>query len=73
MSDADDTFAKATDSLIALYRGVERSTLDLPLVSFMPVLIFMWAFLRFYMEGTSICRSPLHCGVASNLYATDLV
>src|SRR5260221_12500064 len=48
MSDADDTFAKATDSLIALYRGVERSTLDLPLVSFMPFLIFMWAFLRFY-------------------------
>src|SRR6266446_4006712 len=48
MSDADDTFAKATDSLIALYRGVERSTLDLPLVSFMPILIFMWAFLKFY-------------------------
>ena len=48
MSDADDTFAKATDSLIALYRGIERSTLDLPLVSFMPILIFIWAFLRFY-------------------------
>lgn len=48
MSDADDRFAKATDSLIALYRGVERSTLDLPLVSFMPMLIFLWAFLRFY-------------------------
>jgi hypothetical protein len=48
MSDADDRFAKTTDSLIALYRGVERSTLDLPLVSFMPMLIFLWAFLRFY-------------------------
>ena len=48
MSDADDRFAKATDSLIALYRGVERSTLDLPLVSIMPMLIFLWAFLRFY-------------------------
>src|SRR5258707_15879381 len=48
MSDADDTFAKATDSLIALYRGVERNTLDLPLVSFLPILIFMWAFLKFY-------------------------
>jgi len=48
MSDADDTFAKATDSLIALYRSIERSTLDLPLVSFMPSLIVMWAVLRFY-------------------------
>ena len=48
MSDADDRFAKATDSLIALYRGVERSTLDLPLISIMPMLIFLWAFLRFY-------------------------
>jgi len=48
MSDADDRFAKATDSLIALYRGVERSTLDLPLVSIMPMLIFIWAFLRLY-------------------------
>lgn len=48
MPDADDTFAKATDSLIALYRGVERSTLDLPLVSFMPMLIFIWVLCRFY-------------------------
>lgn len=48
MSEADDTFAKATDSLIALYRSIERSTLDLPPVSFMPMLIFIWAMLRFY-------------------------
>jgi hypothetical protein len=47
MSDADDTFTKATDSLIALYRSVERSTLDLPLVSFMPFLIFLWAVMKF--------------------------
>jgi len=47
MSDADDTFTKATDSLIALYRSVERSTLDLPLVSFMPFLIFFWAVIKF--------------------------
>src|SRR6516225_12153153 len=40
MSDADDTFTKATDNLIALYRSVERSTLNLPLVSLMPFLVF---------------------------------
>src|SRR6266403_2479969 len=48
MSDADDKFVHATDSLLALYRSVERSTLDLPVVSFMPMLIFIWAALRFY-------------------------
>src|SRR5260221_11703840 len=47
MSDADDKFVHATDSLLALYRSVERSTLDLPVVSFMPMLIFIWAALRF--------------------------
>jgi hypothetical protein len=48
MSDADDALVRATDSLIALYRSVERSTLDLPLISVMPILTFIWAFLRFY-------------------------
>ncbi len=47
MSDADDKFVHATDSLLALYRSVERNTLDLPVVSFMPMLIFIWAALRF--------------------------
>ena len=47
MSDADDKFVHATDSLLALYRSVERSTLDLPVVSFRPMLIFIWAALRF--------------------------
>jgi hypothetical protein len=48
MSDADDTFTKATDSLIALYRSVERGTLSLPLVSFMPFLVFLWATFKFF-------------------------
>ncbi len=48
MSDADNAFAQATDNLISLYRSIERSTLDLPLVSFMPVLIFFWSILKFY-------------------------
>ena len=47
MSDADNTFTKAADSLIALYRGVERSTLNLPLVSLIPFLIFLWASVKF--------------------------
>jgi hypothetical protein len=33
---------------MGLYRGVERKTLDLPLVSIMPMLICGWAILRFY-------------------------
>jgi membrane protein insertase Oxa1/YidC/SpoIIIJ len=48
MSDADDVFAQATDNLVSLYRNIERSTLDLPLVSFMPVLILFWSVLKFY-------------------------
>ena len=48
MSDADNVFIQATDDLIALYRGVERRTLDLPFLSVMPFLIFIWAILRFY-------------------------
>src|SRR5258707_12191169 len=47
MSDADDKFVHATDSLLALYRSVERSTIDLPVASFMPMLILIWAALRF--------------------------
>lgn len=46
-SEADNAFVRATDDLIGLYRSVERNTLDLPLVSFMPFLIFLWATLRF--------------------------
>ena len=48
MSDADARFVQATDSLIALYRSVERSTLDLPFISIMPMAIFVWACLKFY-------------------------
>src|SRR5215813_11854316 len=48
MPDADNKFVQATDSLIALYRTVERTTLDLPFLSFIPMLIFFWAFLKFY-------------------------
>jgi hypothetical protein len=48
MSDSEHSFVEATDNLISLYRGIERSTLDLPVLSIMPALIFAWAFLRFY-------------------------
>ena len=47
MSDADQAFVQATDNLIALYRNLERRTLDLPPVSFMPMLIYLWAVLKF--------------------------
>src|SRR5260370_42487379 len=47
MSDADNAFVQATDSLIALYRSIERRTLDLPFLSVMPTLIVFWALLRF--------------------------
>ena len=48
MSDADNTFSQATDNLIALYRSLERKTLDLPLITITPLLIIFWAVLRFY-------------------------
>jgi hypothetical protein len=48
MSDLDNRFVQATDDLIALYRDVERQTIDLPLLSVTPTLIFFWAVLRFY-------------------------
>ena len=40
MSDADNTFSQAADNLIALYRSLERKTLDLPLITITPLLIF---------------------------------
>src|SRR5260370_19192985 len=48
MSDADNAFTRATDDLIALYRSIERGALDLPLVSFMPFVIFTWWIFKFY-------------------------
>jgi hypothetical protein len=57
MSDADNAFTEATNELIALYRGVERSTLDLPWLSFMPSLIYMWESAKlvffFYLGSSS--------------------
>jgi hypothetical protein len=47
MSEVDDAFVQATDDLISLYRSVERRTLDLPLVSFMPMLLCFWAIIKF--------------------------
>jgi len=48
MADADSSFTHATDSLIALYRTVERRTLDLPLISVMPLLIYLGEVLKFF-------------------------
>jgi hypothetical protein len=48
MADADSSFTHATDSLIALYRTVERRMVDLPLLSVMPVLIYLWEVLKFF-------------------------
>jgi hypothetical protein len=47
MFNPDDAFVQATDNLLALYRNLERRTLDLPLVSVMPVLIFFWSLVKF--------------------------
>jgi hypothetical protein len=47
MSNPDDAFVQATDNLLVLYRNLERHTLDLPLVSVMPVLIFFWSVVKF--------------------------
>jgi hypothetical protein len=47
MSNADDAFVQATDSLIALYRSLERRTLDLPLLTLMPFLITLWSTFKF--------------------------
>jgi hypothetical protein len=47
MSDVDNAFIKASDDLIALYHRIERSAVDLPLLSVMPLLIGMWAYIKF--------------------------
>ena len=47
MSNLDNAFVQATDELVALYRQVERQALDLPALSVMPLLIYLWASLRF--------------------------
>jgi hypothetical protein len=47
MSDVDESFTRATDSLISLYRTIELRTLDLPVVSFMPLLIGAWSSIKF--------------------------
>jgi hypothetical protein len=47
MSDADNTFTQATDNLIALYRVLERRTLDLPLITITPFLVVLWTGLKF--------------------------
>jgi hypothetical protein len=47
MSNPDDAFVQATDNLLVLYRNLERHTLDLPLVSVLPVLIFFWSVVKF--------------------------
>ena len=47
ISQADHAFGQGTDDLIALYRNLERRTLDLPFVTITPLLIFGWASLKF--------------------------
>jgi hypothetical protein len=47
MSDADNAFTQATDNLLALDRGLELRTLDLPLVSITPFLVFLWTLFKF--------------------------
>jgi hypothetical protein len=47
MSKTEDAFVRATDELIALYRSVERRTLDLPRLTLLPFLIYLWEFLKF--------------------------
>ena len=48
ISQANYAFSQATDNLIALYRNLERRTPDLPFISIAPLLIFLWATIRFY-------------------------
>jgi len=48
ISHADRAFGQATDNLIALYRNLERRILDLPFISITPLLIFLWAYLKFF-------------------------
>jgi hypothetical protein len=48
MASDDNALAQATDDLIALYRSLERRTLDLPVISFAPLLISSLATLEFF-------------------------
>ena len=47
-ANAEKAFVQATDQLISLYRSVERRSLDLPVLSFMPFIVFIWEVLKFY-------------------------
>jgi hypothetical protein len=47
ISTGESAFVRATDDLIALYRNVERHTLDLPWLSFVPFLICLWESIKF--------------------------
>jgi hypothetical protein len=49
MASDDNALAQATDDLIALYRSLERRTLDLPVISFAPLLISSLATLEFFL------------------------
>jgi hypothetical protein len=48
LPNVEAAFTQATEHLITLYRTVERRSLDLPVLSFMPFVIFVWEFLKFY-------------------------
>lgn len=37
-----------TEQLVDLYRDIERKSLNFPFISFMPLLIFIWNYLKFY-------------------------
>jgi hypothetical protein len=47
LPDVEAAFTQATEHLITLYRTVERRSLDLPVLSFMPFVIFVWEVLKF--------------------------
>ena len=47
ISHANYAFSQATDNLIALYRSLERRTVDLPFITITPFLIFFWASTKF--------------------------
>jgi hypothetical protein len=60
-STTDDAFIQATDSLIALYRSIERKTFDLPLISFTPFFIYVWAWAKFaffLLVGLAALEAP---------------
>src|SRR5262245_11815595 len=44
---ANYAFSQATDNLIALYRGLERRTVDLPFITITPFLIAIWTGFKF--------------------------